>query len=270
MTLPTLPLPFPVPEIIPVLLHPIVVHFAVVLPLIILILELVNLITKRKSLTITIYILFFILAGVFLGAYGTGVIDGKNGGLLMSDEGLEHLKAHKQIGIYLLYLSTLPILLKLLTLAVKKPWAKIIYMLSFVGIIALTLYQAKEGGELVYEYGLNVEAKVALDDTVEELQDEMDELKEGYEEQIQTLQSKLEAANSSSIATPVEAVTPEPETSVEAPAPSVEAPAHDMTPTPEIVDHTESNTTHTSAVADEEVVAPHTTTHEDTTPATHH
>jgi len=191
MTLPVIPLPFPVSEIIPVLLHPAVVHFAVVLPLVILILELINLITKRKSLTITIYILFVLLVGVFVSALATGVIDGKNGGLLMSDEGLEHLKQHKLIGIYLLYLSALPILLKLLTLAVKKPWAKVIYLLSFVAIITLTLYQAKAGGELVYEYGLNVEAKTNLDDTVEELQDEMDELKEEYEEKISALQDKL-------------------------------------------------------------------------------
>jgi len=190
MTLPVIPLPFSVPEVIPVLLHPAVVHFAVVLPLVILILELINLITKRKSLTITVYILFILLIGVFVSALATGVIDGKNGGLLMSDEGLEHLKQHKLIGIYLLYLSALPILLKLLTLAVKKPWAKAIYLLSFVAIITLTLYQAKEGGELVYEYGLNVEAKTNLDDTVEELQDEMDELKESYEEQIAVLKEK--------------------------------------------------------------------------------
>ncbi len=201
MTLPVIPLPFFVPEVIPVLLHPAVVHFAVVLPLVILILELINLITKRKSLTITVYILFVLLAGVFVSALATGVIDGKNGGLLMSDEGLEHLKSHKLIGIYLLYLSALPIVLKLMTLAVKKPWAKVIYLLSFVAIITLTLYQAKEGGELVYEYGLNVEAKTALDDTVEELQDEMDELKESYEEQIAALKAKCADTNSSATET---------------------------------------------------------------------
>ena len=195
MNLPTLPLPIPVSEAVPILLHPAAVHFAVVLPLVILILELINLITKRKSLTITVYVLFVMLAGVFLAAYATGVTDGKEGGLLLSDEGLEHLKEHKNIGIYLLYLTALPILFKLLTLAVKKPWAKIVYLLSFVSIIALTVYQAKEGGELVYKYGLNVEAKVALDDTVEELQDEIDELKESYEEQIAALQEKLGDSN---------------------------------------------------------------------------
>jgi len=197
MTIPALPLPFPVTEAIPVLLHPIAVHFAVVLPLVILILELINLITKRKSLTITVYILFVLLIGIFVSAYMTGVIDGKNGGLLMSDEGVEHLKAHRNIGIYIMYLSVLPVLLKLLTLAIKKPWAKIIYLLSFVGLISLTIYQAKEGGELVYEYGLNVEAKVALDDTVEELQDELDELKETYEEKIALLNKQCAEHNSS-------------------------------------------------------------------------
>jgi len=207
MTLPAIPLPFPVPEVIPVLLHPAVVHFVVVLPIIILTLELINFITKRKSLTITVYILFLLLAVFYLAAFGTGVIDGKNGGLLMSDEGLEHLKAHKQIGIYLLYLSMLPILLKLLTMAIKKPWAKIVYMLSFVGIIALTLFQAKEGGELVYKYGLNVEAKINFEDQLEELTDEMDEVKDAYEEQIEALKTELEAAKTGKVeVAPVEVI----------------------------------------------------------------
>jgi hypothetical protein len=44
------------------------------------------------------------LAGVLLAAYATGVTDGKEGGLLLSDDGLAHLKENKNIGIYLLYL----------------------------------------------------------------------------------------------------------------------------------------------------------------------
>lgn len=226
MTLPVIPLPFPVPEVIPVLLHPVVVHFVVVLPVVILILELINFITKRKSLTITVYILFLILAVFYLAAFGTGVIDGKNGGLLLSDEGLAHLKVHKQIGIYLLYLSLLPILLKLFTLVIKKPWAKIIYMLSFVGIIALTVFQAKEGGELVYKYGLNVEAKVALDDKLEDLSDEMDEVKEGYEEQIKALKTELKAAKTPKAAPAPEPVTDTPATPAASPvttAPAAES-----------------------------------------------
>ena len=241
MTLPVIPLPFPVPEVIPVLLHPAVVHFVVVLPIVILTLELINFITKRKSLTITVYILFLLLAVFYLAAFATGVIDGKNGGLLMSDEGLAHLKVHKQIGIYLLYLSLLPILLKLFTLAIKKPWAKIIYMLSFVGIIALTLFQAKEGGELVYKYGLNVEAKVDLDDKLEELSDEMDEVKEGYEEQIKALKTELETAKIAKAASAPEPVVDTPATPVvEAePTPAVESVA-----TTPVVDH---NTTAATA-----------------------
>jgi len=250
MTLPAIPLPLPVPEVIPVLLHPAVVHFAVVLPLVILILELINFITKRKSLTITVYILFILLAVVYLGAYGTGVIDGKNGGLLLSDEGLEHLKAHKQIGIYLLYLSGVPILLKLFTLAVKKPWAKIIYMLSFVGIIALTLFQAKEGGELVYKYGLNVEAKIAFEDQLEELTDEMDEVKEGYEEQIEALKTELSAAKAGQHEAP--AVVEEAAEKVEAAPAPVETPAVEETP----VTH-ETPVAHEAPVVEESSLTTH-------------
>ena len=211
MDLPTLPLSLPISDAIPVLAHPVAVHFAVVLPLLILILELINLITKRKSLTITIYILFVMLVGFFLAAFMTGVVDAKNGWQLLDSDAMQHLKEHKKIGVYLIYLTALPILLKLLTLVVKQPWVKVVYPLSFVGIIALTMYQAKEGGELVYKYGVNVEAKVDLDDKVEELQDEVDEL----EEQLEALQEELEAskkvvtdANTTTTVTPdVEKIT---------------------------------------------------------------
>ncbi len=216
MNLPILPLSIPVPELVPVLAHPVAVHFAVVLPLIILILELINLITKRKSLTITVYILFVMLVGFFLAAFVTGAADAKAGWQLLNGDAMAALKEHKKIAVYLIYLSALPILLKLLTLAVKKPWAKIVYLLSFVGIIALTMYQAKEGGELVYKHGVNVEAKVELDDKLEELQDEFDELEESYEEQIEALEKQISDMNVTATETNTTAVAVEKRVNTEA------------------------------------------------------
>ncbi len=177
MDLPLISLPIQVPETLPLLMHPVAVHFAVVLPLVILILELINLLTKRKALSVSVYILFVLLTGVFLAAYATGVTDGKEAGPLLSDEGLSALKAHKLLGVYLVYLTLLPLALKVLSLFVKKGWSRALYSAALVSLIALTSYQAKEGGELVYVYGANVASQKLLEDKVEALESELEECK---------------------------------------------------------------------------------------------
>ncbi len=197
MNLPVITIPIEIPDVIPLLLHPVAVHFAVVLPLVILILELINLITKRKALSVSVYILFVLLMVVFVAAYATGVTDGKEAGPLMSDDGMAALKAHKLLGIYLVYLTLLPLALKVLSLFVKKGWSRALYSLGLVALIALTFFQAKKGGELVYSYGANVSSQLALEDKIEELEDEMDELKNSYEEQIAALKPEVSDSNQS-------------------------------------------------------------------------
>ncbi|MBU1643412.1 hypothetical protein KKE54_08630 [bacterium] len=197
MNLPAITIPVQIPDIIPLLLHPVAVHFAVVFPLIILILELINLITKRKALSITVYILFVLLVGVFAVAYATGLTDGKEAGPFLSDEGMAALKSHKLLGTYLVYLTLLPLLLKVLSLLVKKGWSRALYSIALVVVIALTFFQAKKGGELVYSYGANVSSQRALEERVEELNDTVDTLKNGYEEQIAALKADLSDCNQS-------------------------------------------------------------------------
>ncbi|MGB6020246.1 MAG: DUF2231 domain-containing protein [Sulfurimonadaceae bacterium] len=197
MNLPAITIPIEIPDVIPLLLHPVAVHFAVVLPLVILILELINLITKRKALSVSVYILFVLLLLVFVAAYATGVTDGKEAGPLLSDDGTAALKAHKLLGVYLVYLTLLPLGLKVLSLFVNKGWSRALYSVGLVALIALTFFQAKKGGELVYGYGANVSSQLALEDRVEELEDEIDELKSSYEEQIAALQPEVSDSNQS-------------------------------------------------------------------------
>lgn len=187
MNLPLISLPIEVPETLPLLLHPAVVHFAVVLPLVILIIELINLFTKRKALSVSVYALFVLLMAVYVAAYMTGVTDAREAGLLLTDEGVAELKAHKLLGIYLIYFSLLPLVLKVLSFFVHKGWSRALYSLALAVLVAFTFYQGKEGGELVYGYGANVSSQAALGDRVEELEDALDELKSSYEEQIATL-----------------------------------------------------------------------------------
>ncbi|WP_345974845.1 DUF2231 domain-containing protein [Sulfurimonas sp. HSL3-7] len=212
MNLPAITLPIEITDTVPVLLHPIAVHFAVVLPLVIMILELINLITKRKALSISVYVLFILLIGLFVAAYITGVTDGTEAGLFLSDEGKEALKGHKILGTYLVYLTLLPLLLKVLSLFVKKGWSRALYSLGLIILIALTFFQAKKGGELVYSYGANVSSQQLLEDKIETLEEDIDTLQSSCEEELAALKERYSDCNLTFAETNATAVQTPPDT----------------------------------------------------------
>lgn len=198
MNLPAIDIPLALPIEIPVMIHPPLVHFAIALPVIVLLLELVNVFIKKRAISVVSLSLLTLLIFVLLGAFFTGKADGKNAIELMSSDAKEVLKEHKLIGVYLVYASGILLLLKFLNLT-KKGFFRALYILALIGFVAATMYQGKEGGELVFKHGTNVEALTVLDDKVFDLEEEVDELK-----------SELEAVKSA--AAPVEAPSAESET----------------------------------------------------------
>jgi len=230
MTLPAISIPeIPIPLQIPELIHPAIVHFIIAIPVVIFLLELYNLGVKRRSISLFSLFLLIIVAIAMFGAYLTGGVDGKtaiDAGL--SSEGIKELKEHKLLGIYLVYASLGLLVFKLLFMLIGKTVGRIIFILILGGFIAVTLNQGKEGGELVYKYGANIEAvadvKSDLDDAIEErdeLQESLDEAKEAVtatpvkpkeETKVESVEPKKEAK--------VESVEPKEEPKVE----SVEKP----------------------------------------------
>ena len=175
MTLPELTLPkVDLPFDIPVLLHPSVDHFAIALPVIIILLEFYNLFARKKSVGGFSFILIVFTVIAFGTAYFTGIVDGKVTFDLLSVEGKEELREHKLLGTYLLLGSVVLLFFKLLAMT-GKGFFKFLFFLVLIGLTAVTLEQGKEGGELVYEYGANVERVKALDDELFDVQEELEE-----------------------------------------------------------------------------------------------
>ncbi len=179
--LPAVDIPITLPFEVPVLLHPPLVHFAVVLPVIILILEFSNLFMKRRAVSVVSLSFLTLLIVVLAGAFFTGKADGSDAFDAMSSDAKEVLKEHKLLGTYLFYGSILLLVLKFLNLT-KNATLKVLYMLVLTGFVFATLHQGKEGGELVFEFGTNVEALSKLDEKAFDLQEEVDELKEELKE----------------------------------------------------------------------------------------
>ena len=216
MTLPAITLPkIDLPFDIPVLLHPAVDHFAIALPVVIILLEFYNLFAKRKTVGGFSFMLIVLTVIIFAAAYFTGLADGKETYDLLSPEGKEALKAHKLLGIYLLLGSVGLLFFKLLAMT-GKGFFRFLFFLVLIGFIAVTLKQGKEGGELVYAHGANVERVKALDD-------ELFDAKEELEEALEDASEKTEAAVKTAKKEPVEEVTTEKETlekPVEVPMPA--------------------------------------------------
>ncbi len=188
ISIPEIPLPFELPE----LLHPAIVHFIIAIPIVVLLLELYNLVLKRRSISVFSLFLLIIVVVAMVGGYLTGGVDGKAAWDLLGTEGQSELKEHKLLGMYLTYGALALVAFKLLFMALRKTIGRVLFVVILIGFIGVTLKQGKDGGELVYKYGANNEM--------------IADLKEKYEELLES--SKEAQATSTVVPTPVEAPKP--------------------------------------------------------------
>ena len=109
--------------------------------------------------------------------YLTGSVDGKEAYDLLIPEGQEELKEHKLLGTYLLFGSVVVLFFKLLAMT-GKGFFKFLFFIVLMVFIAVTFKQGKDGGELVYEYGANIERVKTLDDELFDAKEALEELEE--------------------------------------------------------------------------------------------
>ena len=169
--IPQIVLPFEVPT----MLHPVVDHFVIALPIIVLLLEIVNLLMKKRALGVTSFFLLLLTVVISAAAYLTGSVDGKEAFPLLSEVAQHELQAHKLLGTYVMLASAVVLFFKFFSVVLQRGLMKALYLLILVLFIAVMLKQGKDGGELVYKYGVNVQ-------TVQDLSSEIDDLKEEIEE----------------------------------------------------------------------------------------
>ena len=160
-------------------LHPVAAHFAVVLPLVALILQLTSMVTKQMILarasTVTL-----LVATVMVGfAYLSGSNDASTvvAEILStySPDGIEELKEHAAFGFNILVLIGVVLALKMVNCKLDN---KILGYIVLIGMLASTagmFIQGKHGGEVVYKYGTLFESYAIKDTLTEALTDVEDE-----------------------------------------------------------------------------------------------
>ncbi len=186
ITLPKVELPFD----IPVLLHPAVDHFAIALPVVILLLEIINLVMRKKAISGISFILILLTVVASVGAYFTGLVDGKEAYPALNEAAKAALSEHKTLGTYLMLASGVLLLFKLLAMLTGKGIMKALYILVLIVFVAGIFEQGKEGGELVYKYGMNVEKVKTLDDKIFDLEEALEEAIEKTEVSTEVEKSK--------------------------------------------------------------------------------
>ena len=157
-------------------LHPAVVHFAIVLPLVALTFQGLYLLKKNDAYSKAALVTIVFAAIFVLAAFLTGRDDAR-GGLMeilqtYDEKGAHELKEHAELGIYLAYSIGVVALLKIINIfKVKNKIVDIILLVSFLLISIVMLNQGKEGGEIVYTHGLVFEAHEMKDTLHESLED---------------------------------------------------------------------------------------------------
>jgi len=191
-------LPFKIPELalpfdLPVLMHPPVDHIVIALPLVVLLLEIVNLFIKKRAIGVTSFFLLLLTVVAAIAAYYTGSVDGKEAFEALSQTAQSELNTHKQLGTYLMLASMIVLFFKLLSSMVRRGLMKALYLLILILFVAGILKQGKEGGELVYKYGVNVEKVSTMESEVFDLKEEIETLKEQAKPVVKKVEEKAVA-----------------------------------------------------------------------------
>ncbi|MEA1952789.1 MAG: DUF2231 domain-containing protein [Campylobacterota bacterium] len=163
---------------VPLLMHPPVVHFIISLPFIVLLLELINIIVKKRTIGVISFLLLLLTAVAAIAAYLTGNVDGKEAFPLLSEAVQGELKQHKLLGTYVMLASVVVVGFKLLSALVSRGLMKALYLLILIIFIVGILNQGQEGGKLVYKYGINVEKVQELDNELDDAKEELEEIEE--------------------------------------------------------------------------------------------
>jgi len=161
------------------MLHPASVHFAIVLPIIALILGMAYLI-KPSELMSKISTRFMLFGAIFITvAFFTGKTDGGEVYSLLSGDGKNLLVEHKNFALYLVFGMWIATIIKMFG-CIKDVLKAEIFSILLIAILAGgVLYQGKMGGELTYTYGAHVtqhsDGMDCLDDPEEFMDEEEDD-----------------------------------------------------------------------------------------------
>ena len=153
LTLPKVPIPFEIHD----MLHPMVIHFAIALPVVVFLLEIINLIVKKRAIGVVSFLLLLIASMTVGMSYLTGNVDASH---IKSLSTL--LQEHKTLGAYLVLLSVVVVGLKFISALWRAGVIKALYLMLLILLVAGVCKSGFDGMQFVYHDGVNVKKVEAL------------------------------------------------------------------------------------------------------------
>ena len=157
------------------LLHPPLVHFAIVLPIVALFVQIAYSVSNNYLYSQWASRVLIIAALFMLGAWYTGGLQGQDVYPLLNDDGQSLLKQHRNIGLYLMIATMALAVIKFIACKARNVVLETIVLIGLLTISSGLAYQGLIGGDVVYKYGGGVEnysdGQDCLDDPEEFLEE---------------------------------------------------------------------------------------------------
>ncbi len=150
-------------------LHPPFVHFVVALPVVALFSQLTYLATRDLAYSKAAFrIIAMTLLASFFSVY-SGLSDAQTilEGHHILKKGLDVLANHKALGMIAVALLLIATLVKWLAVSRKSHSLEILALFLIIVTIATTLYQGRQGGKIVYQYGGGIDTRITDQRTTE-------------------------------------------------------------------------------------------------------
>ncbi len=160
------------------LLHPPLVHFAIVLPLVALFFQITYSVSNNYIYSQWASRILVISALFMAAAWYTGGVQGQDVYPLLSDDGQAVLKQHKDIGLYLMVATIILAIIKFIACKARNVVLETIVLIGLLTLSSALAYQGFIGGDVVYKHGGGVENYSDGMDCLAEMEESEDEEEE--------------------------------------------------------------------------------------------
>lgn len=162
------------------MIHPAIVHFAMVLPVVASVFGLIYLFKRDEATSKLSSRAIVVAALAMIAAWYTGDQAGPAIYDYLSEAGQHELREHKELGLYLAIAMGVIAIIKFIGCKMKNFGIEALAVILLFGATLVTFAQGKDGGEIVYNHGMPFKAYM-IQDSLKDAQNDAEEAEDDSE-----------------------------------------------------------------------------------------